>query len=200
MATTIIHLAIAKELEKDLNIKYKKDYYLGTIAPDISKQIGESKDISHFIINSSDNIPNIKAFTNKYKKFKRNDFELGYFIHLYTDKLWYVDFIPSIDTNKLLENTTKDQMLDMIYSDYTNLNTEIIKKYNLDLSIFSKKFKNPKTIITEVPIDKLDILLNKMNIIIENTKKTRTYNFDISMIENFIDNAVIKIKEELKKY
>jgi len=39
-----------------------------------------------------------------------------------------------------------------------------------------------------------------MNIIIENTKKTRTYNFDISMIENFIDNAVIKIKEELKKY
>ena len=32
MATTIIHLAIAKELEKDLNIKYKKDYYLGTIA------------------------------------------------------------------------------------------------------------------------------------------------------------------------
>ena len=91
-------------------------------------------------------------------------------------------------------------MLDMIYSDYTNLNTEIIKKYNLDLSIFSKEFKNPKTIITEVPIDKLDILLNKMNIIIENTKKTRTYNFDISMIENFIDNAVIKIKEELKKY
>ena len=164
------------------------------------QQIGESKDISHFIINSSDNIPNIKAFTNKYKKFKRNDFELGYFIHLYTDKLWYVDFIPSIDTNKLLENTTKDQMLDMIYSDYTNLNTEIIKKYNLDLSIFSKEFKNPKTIITEVPIDKLDILLNKMNIIIENTKKTRTYNFDISMIENFIDNAVIKIKEELKKY
>ena len=149
MATTIIHLAIAKELEKDLNIKYKKDYYLGTIAPDISKQIGESKDISHFIINSSDNIPNIKAFTNKYKKFKRNDFELGYFIHLYTDKLWYVDFIPSIDTNKLLENTTKDQMLDMIYSDYTNLNTEIIKKYNLENEENKEDYKDVNKIIRD---------------------------------------------------
>ena len=37
MASAVIHLAIAKELEKYLNIENKKDYYLGAIAPDLSK-------------------------------------------------------------------------------------------------------------------------------------------------------------------
>ena len=43
MASAIIHLAIAKKLLKDLKVDNVKDYYLGAIAPDISKQIGKSK-------------------------------------------------------------------------------------------------------------------------------------------------------------
>lgn len=207
MASAVIHLAVAKELEKDLNIKYKKDYYLGAIAPDLAKQIGETKDKSHFIINSPQDIPNINLFVNKYKKFKKNDFELGYFIHLYTDKLWYEDFIPNIESNnsiKLLDGTimqtTPDQITHMIYSDYTNINIDLIENHNLDLSLFYEEFKKPKTKIDEIPIDKLNILINKMGIIIENSKRERTYTFDTYIVEKFINNAIIKIKEELKKY
>ncbi len=207
MASAVIHLAVAKELEKNLNIKYKKDYYLGAIAPDLAKQIGETKDKSHFIINSPQDIPNINLFVNKYKKFKKNDFELGYFIHLYTDKLWYEDFIPNIESNnsiKLLDGTimqtTPDQITHMIYSDYTNINIDLIENHNLDLSLFYEEFKKPKTKIDEIPIDKLNILINKMGIIIENSKRERTYTFDTYIVEKFINNAIIKIKEELKKY
>lgn len=207
MASAVIHLAVAKELEKDLNIKYKKDYYLGAIAPDLAKQIGETKDKSHFIINSPQDIPNINLFVNKYKKFKKNDFELGYFIHLYTDKLWYEDFIPNIESNnsiKLLDGTimqtTPDQITHMIYSDYTNINIDLIENHNLDLSLFYEEFKKPKTKIDEIPIDKLNILINKMGIIIENSKRERTYTFDTYVVEKFINNTIIKIKEELKKY
>ena len=207
MASAVIHLAVAKELEKDLNIKYKKDYYLGAIAPDLAKQIGETKDKSHFIINSPQDIPNINLFVNKYKKFKKNDFELGYFIHLYTDKLWYEDFIPNIESNnsiKLLDGTimqtTTEQRTHMIYSDYTNINIDLIENHNLDLSLFYEEFKKPKTKIDEIPIDKLNILINKMGIIIENSKRERTYTFDTYIVEKFINNAIIKIKEELKKY
>jgi len=207
MASAVIHLAVAKELEKDLNIKYKKDYYLGAIAPDLAKQIGETKDKSHFIINSPQDIPNINLFVNKYKKFKKNDFELGYFIHLYTDKLWYEDFIPNIESNnsiKLLDGTimqtTPDQITHMIYSDYTNINIDLIENHNLDLSLFYEEFKKPKTKIDEIPIDKLNILINKMGIIIENSKRERTYTFDTYIVEKFINNTIIKIKEELKKY
>lgn len=207
MASAVIHLAVAKELEKSLNIKYKKDYYLGAIAPDLAKQIGETKDKSHFIINSPQDIPNINLFVNKYKKFKKNDFELGYFIHLYTDKLWYEDFIPNIESNnsiKLLDGTimqtTPDQITHMIYSDYTNINIDLIENHNLDLSLFYEEFKKPKTKIDEIPIDKLNILINKMGIIIENSKRERTYTFDTYIVEKFINNTIIKIKEELKKY
>ena len=42
MASTIIHMAVAKELYPYLTIS-KKDYYLGSIASDISKHIGKSK-------------------------------------------------------------------------------------------------------------------------------------------------------------
>ena len=43
MASIIIHLAIANELKNRLKIDDYRDYFLGSIAPDISKQIGEKK-------------------------------------------------------------------------------------------------------------------------------------------------------------
>ena len=49
MASAIIHIAVAKCLENKLHIENKKDYYLGSIAPDISKQIGQTKIKSHFL-------------------------------------------------------------------------------------------------------------------------------------------------------
>ena len=63
-----------------------------------------------------------------------------------------------------------------------------------------KNLKKPKTKIDEIPIDKLNILINKMGIIIENSKRERTYTFDTYIVEKFINNTIIKIKEELKKY
>ena len=63
MASSVIHLAIAKELEKYFNIKNKYDYYLGSIAPDLSKQIGRTKKESHFLFDTREGVPNITTFT-----------------------------------------------------------------------------------------------------------------------------------------
>ena len=70
MASTVIHLAIAKKLREQLDISNEKDFYLGAIAPDISKQIGESKEESHFLINSPNETPNINLFIKRYPTFK----------------------------------------------------------------------------------------------------------------------------------
>ena len=109
MASTIIHLAVAKEVQKSLSIDNTYDYYLGSIAPDLSKQIGSSKYESHFLKNSyKDDIPNIELFVKRYPNFKDNSFDLGYFVHLYTDKMWFEDFIEGITFNntiKLLDGT-----------------------------------------------------------------------------------------------
>ena len=207
MASAVIHLAIAKELEKYLQVNNKKDYYLGSIAPNISKQIGEDRDISHFIINTKKDIPNITIFVNRYPNFKLNSFNLGYFIHLYTDKLWFQDFLPNIvnnDSLKLLNGTTirttEDEIQSMIYSDYTNINIALIENHNMDLSMFYEEFILPKTTLTEIPTEKLDILIDKMGIIIENSKEKKAYTFDINKVEEFINYAVENILLELKNY
>lgn len=208
MASALIHIAVAKELENSLKIKRKKDYYLGSIAPDISKQIGKTKFESHFLKNSyKNNVPNIDLFIKKYHDFINNSFDLGYFIHLYTDKLWFDGFIDKLKSDgsiKLLDGTilttNPEEINAIIYSDYTNMNTQLLDDYNLDLSLFYEELPKPKTNIHEIPIDKLDILVNKMGLIIENSKEKKGYSIDITLVENFIDNAVKEIKKYLENY
>lgn len=207
MASSIIHLAIAKKVAEKVDIENKKDYYLGSIAPDIAKQIGTSRDESHFIINSEEDIPNIRLFVKRYPTFKYNSFNLGYFTHLYTDKVWTKDVISNIVSNnsiKLLDgtimNTTTEEIQQMIYSDYTNLNVEIIDEYNLDLSLFYEDFEIPDTNIREIPVNRLDILINKMGIIIENSKENKAYTFDSYLIKEFINKTSEEIINELEKY
>ena len=209
MASAIIHLAVAKKVlnDKSVDVDNQKDYYLGSIAPDLSKQVGLNKTESHFLINTKNDIPNMNVFKKRYPFFKYNSFDLGYFTHLYTDKLWAENFLPNIVHNssiKLLDgtvmNSTDKEFINLLYSDYTNLNIEVIDEYEMDLSLFYEDFQIPDTNIKEIPIEKLDILINKMGIIIENSKGKKAYTFDIYDIKNFIDLAAEKIINELKKY
>ena len=48
MASSVIHMCVAKEINKYLN-RDEKQILIGTIAPDISKIINESKEKSHFL-------------------------------------------------------------------------------------------------------------------------------------------------------
>lgn len=207
MASAVIHLAVAKVLEPYLKITNKKDYYLGSIAPDIAKQIGESKQKSHFLYNERKDVPNIKMFTNKYPNFYKNDFDLGYYIHLFTDKLWFDKFLNNLvqsNSVKLIDgtilNTTPEELRNLIYTDYTNLNIKIIEEYNMDLSLFYEEFQKPNTKIEEIPINKLNILIDKMGIIIENSKREKNYVFDIYLIKQFIEDTKERILQEIKDY
>lgn len=207
MASAIIHLAVAKKLLEKIHVENEYDYYLGSIAPDIAKQIGEKKDKSHFIINTKEDIPNIRLFTKRYPTFLYNSFNLGYFTHLYTDKIWYEEILPKFTNSaslKLLDGTIlnldEKEIKSIIYSDYTNINIKIIEKYDLDLKLFYNEFIEPKTTIKEIPINELDILINKMGIIIENSKQEKTYSLDEYLVYNFIEDAKDRIINEIYKY
>lgn len=207
MASAIIHLAVAKVLRPYLDIKNEKDYYLGAIAPDIAKQIGRTKQESHFLYNEKEDVPNIKMFTDKYKDFYKKEFDLGYYIHLFTDKIWFDKFLRTLiqsDSLRLIDGTimrcTGDELTKLIYSDYTNLNIKVIEEYDLDLSLFYEDFQIPDTEITEIPKEKLNILLEKMSIIIENSKEEKNYIFDIYLIKEFIEETKERILQELKDY
>lgn len=208
MASAIIHLAVAKTLENNLNVENKKDYYLGSIAPDISKQIGENKQKSHFLFNARDNIPNMELFLNKYPNYKDNSFDLGYFIHLYTDKVWFSRFMPNIYSGsgtciKLLDgtviNSSPEEVQKILYQDYTNLNVQLLDEYKMDLSLFYEDFQIPNTKLDEIPIDKLNILIDKMGLIIENSTEEKPYTFDSFPILQFIDEVSQEILNIINK-
>ena len=207
MASAVIHLAVAKVLEPYFDIKNRKDYYLGSIAPDIAKQIGRTKQESHFLYNEKEDVPNIKMFTDKYPLFYKKDFDLGYYIHLFTDKLWFDKFLNTlVQSNSIrlidgtIVNIDPDELSKLIYSDYTNLNIKVIEEYNMDLSLFYEKFEKPETTINEVPIEQLNILIDKMGVIIENSTNEKNYIFDIYLIKEFIETTKERILKEIKDY
>lgn len=193
MASVMIHIAVASEINKSIN-RDRTKLLLGSIAPDLAKIMGERKERSHFIIKQYTNIPEISLFLRKYKKHLNDDFVLGYYIHLYTDYLWFKYFIPEIysyNIIKKLDGTTvrctESQMTKYIYNDYTNLNTRLLDEYDLDLKIFYNDLPKLNDIIEEIRMDKLNYLIDKTSLIIENAKTNKEYVFDISNIKQFID-------------
>ena len=202
MASAVIHLCVAKEVNKYLKMD-EKEILLGSIAPDISKIVGETKEISHFLDHTNeDDIPNIDRFLAKYRKDLNKPFEMGYFIHLLTDKYWFRDYIYQYidrytrDTNK--RKITYTALKDIIYNDYTNINIDLIDKYGLGLDLFSNEWDLPESSITEIPMDQLDLLIEKMGQIIASSTEEKTFIFDTKDIEIFIENTVKYIIKDIQ--
>ena len=199
MASAIIHICVAKKVNEVLHLN-EKELFLGAIAPDISKQVGESKNKSHFLLeNTRTDIPNLDAFYNKYKNDinLEHPFEIGYYCHLYADMIWFKYFMPMLEELDY-DNTNNMKWWEIIYKDYTDLNIKLIDKYNLDLSLFYEEYKPIKSNIDEIPIDKLKIIIDKMGIIIENSKNDNLIVMDKKEVYNFINACADKFIELLK--
>ena len=69
----------------------------------------------------------------------------------------------------------------------------------MDLSLFYEEFIVPNTSIEEIPKEKLNILIDKMGLIIENSKEEKPYTFDIFLVLQFIDEASQEILNILNK-
>ncbi len=187
MASYIIHMAVAKEINKVLKRDESK-LLIGSIAPDISKCLNQSKIKSHFIGNNHD-LPNIDKFLSVYKNKLNDDFVMGYYIHLYTDLLWYKTFLPKKLNNNLDIN--------ILYDNYSSLNIPLINEYKLDLNLLNKEniYNIPK-IIDGFPYDKLSKLFDKVFKTIEKNSD-KTILFDISDINEFINTCVNVITKTL---
>ena len=177
--------------------------YLGTIAPDISKQIGESKNKSHFL--KDEDIPDVNMFYNKYKDYLNNPFEMGYYIHLLTDYYWFKEFIPKRIKNIKLKMNNLELKLKpgdigkIIYSDYTNLNINLIDHYDLTLKLFYEELEYPRTRINEIPINKLKVIVDQMGLIVKNSTGNKTIMMEPDDIYAFLDETSEIIIETIKE-
>ena len=135
-----------------------------------------------------------------------DDFVLGYFIHLYTDYLWFKYFIPEIsDVNYVtkldgtVEKCSKHMLLMYIYNDYTDLNIKLLDEYNLNLDIFYNEPPKFENIIEEIPMEKISIIIDKASIIIANSKSNKTFVFNIDNIKVFIKTCIELTLSKLKE-
>lgn len=206
MASAIIHICVAKKINEKLNLN-EKEFILGSIAPDLNKYVNDSRSKAHFLTTAKKDVPNINEFLEKYKDDLINPFSLGYFVHLYTDKIWFDEFISSLTYDNMIKlkdntiiKTSKEQIGNLIYNDYSTLNIALLDELNLDLSLFYEPFQIPKTKITEISIEKLDILINQMGLLVMESKMKKSYVFDLTDILNFIDYASDKILNKIYDY
>ena len=204
MASSMIHIAVANEVNKKLN-RDKSKLFIGTIAPDISKLVGESKIKSHFQ-DKDDNIPNLEKFLDKYKNDLNDDFVLGYYIHLIVDYLWFKYFLTEIENSKMITKLDGTEVKcngnmfsQYIYNDYTNLNIRLIDEYELDLKIFYSEVPEFKNIIEEIPMDKINLIVDKAGEIVENTKVRKDFVFNIDNIKKFIETSTELTLSKLKE-
>ena len=207
MASSMIHVAVCSEINKKLK-RNSKQLFIGTIAPDISKLVGEDKLYSHFLDNVEVSVPNLKKFLNRYISYLGDDFVLGYYIHLYTDYLWFKYFIPEIyDESKNLITKMDGSVVNChgrmaeiyIYNDYTNLNEHLIKKYNLNFEFLNNEKIAMRDIIKEAHMNKLYLIINKTKELYEGSKIDREYVFNSENIDNFISLAVKIITADLEE-
>ena len=208
MASAIIHMCIAKKANEILK-RNEKEFLLGSIAPDISRQLGETKVKSHFLKKEENNVPDIDCFLEKYKNtLKDNTFNLGYYCHLFADMIWFAIFIPKYCKYEYEEitylngdkkNLNRETIVKLLYNDYTNLNIKMIDEYNLDLSLFYEEPPRIESNIEEIPIDKLPNLIEKMGIIIENSKERETIIFNADGICKFIEKTAEDFINSLKE-
>ena len=203
MASFIIHIAVANEINK-VTKRDSRKLLIGTIAPDISKLVGETKVYSHFLDKDEDSIPNLNMFLKKYKCKLNDDFVLGYYIHLYTDYLWYKYFMSEIikkDVVTKLDGTVVkcDDVSKYVYNDYTNLNVRLIDEYDLDYKIFYEEIPEMEDIIDEIPMKDLYMIVNQAGLIISNSKRSKEYIFNVEQVKRFIDVSVKYILSNLNE-
>ena len=117
MASAIIHIAVAKKLNEQLKMN-EKELFLGTIAPDISKHIGQDRKVSHFLYENR--IPNLNLFLKKYNNSLNIPFIMGYYIHLFTDYLWFKYFFNEI--------TNLNTSITLLNGDTLKCSKEIVTK------------------------------------------------------------------------
>ena len=204
MASAVIHICVAKKINDKLKLNPKL-LYLGTIAPDTAKILNQTKDTTHFQEKPHDDYPKLEWFLEKYRKNINDPYVLGYYIHLYTDRLWATDFINKYLFSSFIHlksgediSLSKSDMKELLYNDYTNLNVGLIDHYDLELSLFYEDIIYPEVEISEVPNDKLHLVVDKMGVIIKNSTNDKNYVLDHHEVIKFIDYAYDIIYEDIK--
>lgn len=129
MASSSIHLAIAKKyLEKHKDLEHK-EFIKGTLYPDAA----EDNDATHYTLKNrgTDNVSHVRGKVQLYDFLKEHEtmdsFEKGWFLHLITDFLFFQECF----TEEYLTNTKQKEFCKELYHAYDCVNLYMEEKYHV---------------------------------------------------------------------
>lgn len=206
MASALIHMAVAKRVNEELKLNNEMHFLFGSVAPDIARMIGSPRELTHFILpGEKTDTPNINIFLSKYKEYLVNPYELGYYVHLLTDVLWFDEFLPNfVKDNYIVDKHgnrlrfPEDEITDILYNDYSNLNHQVLSYYNFDLSLFYEKFEFPENHIKEVSSKHFQDVIDLLGTISSKVTDYR-YILNIESIIHFIEYATIYCLDRIRE-
>ena len=67
----------------------------------------------------------------------------------------------------------------------------------MDLSLFYEPLSLPEIEMDEIPIDQLSILVDKMGVIIQNSKQQKNYVFNLNQVKQFIKTTTEMITSDI---
>ena len=194
MASWMIHLRVAQQLYRQLNIEFINEFVLGNIAPDSGVPTedgsGFSPDasVSHFRSLDDNGIKNIheekfiqQYFTPAHRQSyspKEYAFFLGYLTHLLTDKIWAREIVYSAKEKQ-----------DVLFRTNRELFWQTIKKDWYDLDFMYLK-SNPSFEAFRIYREIKDIRNTYVDFFSENAFAERRL-----FILNFYENGVANIEE-----
>lgn len=143
------HMAFSKKISERIDIKDMNRFLVSSLIPDICKQDDDiKKEKCHFIPKRLDRTfknPNLLYFFTSYKDFLYDEATLGIYSHLYLDKYYYLNFLPSIfEINGEYMTNRKNGNIFLtweeffvpngIYKEYTAMNKFFVRDYELKLN------------------------------------------------------------------
>ncbi len=208
MPSSLIHIAIAKEVVKKIPLN-ENEFFYGNILPDyLATKDYKKKAKLHFyestIVNDikKDNV-NLQNFINTYGTELKDSVSFGVYSHFIADHFWIEQFIKQhlvkqngkiyintkrglIRNNRITVYTDYDRMANWMVNEY-NLSPEFIKNINYN-GTFSKIYDMPK-----------EEIYNKLAGFMSKIRQEEMEVFSKEEVKSFIENTALEVEKRLKQ-
>lgn len=195
MAQRTIHYLFGEILSREVTLRDKGRFLLGSVLPDAFSEASQ-RDLTHF---TNKDLPNSQiyfdftAFRNQFGSFiQADDFYAGYYMHLVEDD-FYRQFLRK---TPLKDNLPRSQQeVARLHRDYHLLNAYIVRRYQI-----RNRLVLPADFQTE-PINRiahftLDRFLEDMQHDFTETPQGDTYFLTETMLDQFVEQYIpLAVKE-----
>ncbi len=190
MASRVMHIAVASQLEKILPIKDKNRFFIGHILPDAVLSANKHDVNTHFteiFENGKRKHFDYYEFFDRYKnEILSDELYLGYYFHLIEDCIFRV--VLYYDTG-LLSRRGDPDFLCRLYRDYHIINGWSVERYGLECDLYEpKNYRSQK--INEIYSFEVEDFIKDMQSDFNEKINQEPECFKIKNAENFIEKCV----------